>query len=441
MMKIRFLGAAQEVGRSCILVQCGKKKILLDCGIKLHKKEDEFPLIDRKLARKIDAVILSHGHLDHCGFLPFLSALGFHGVIYSTKPTRDIVQLLLADYMRVCKSENKKVFSDHDMINSLRNFRFLEMYKKTKIFRNIFLTLYPAGHLLGACGIRLQYDDKSLYYTGDMSGRESNLLDKADNEIEDVDYLITESTYGGKNDITPSLKNASRELAEIIKETAHRGGKILIPTFGVGRAQEVMVIVDNYLKSGFLPDIPCYLDGMIKKANKIYRHNVLDLKEEIPKRILVSREDPFESTRFRFPKTKDKSDVFKHGAALILSTSGMMSGGPVLHYFEKMAGNPENTLVLVGYQAQGTLGRELVEGAQFVRLPNEKEVEVRMKIKKVNLSAHSDRMQLVEFPAKMSNLKGIFLVHGDAEKMKDLAEEFRKKHHTHIPKLGEEFTL
>lgn len=440
-MKIKFLGAGQEVGRSCILVNCGKRKILLDCGIKLGGQREAYPNIDEKLAKKIDAVIITHAHLDHCGFLPHLYAMGYHNPIYATKPTRDLAHLLLADYMRIAKSEHKKIFTNDDLIRCLQDFKYLEYYKKHKIFKNTSVTFHPTGHILGSCGIRLQYRDTSLYYTGDLSGRDTNLLDKADSEIEDFNYLIIESTYGGKNDIIPSLKSSSRKLADLIKSSIKKGGTILIPAFGVGRSQEVMIIIDNYMSSGYLPSVPCFVDGMIKKANRIYRSNVLWLKEEIPKRILLARDDPFESKRFQSPRTKDRSDVLRNRTCLIVSTSGMLTGGPVLHYFERLAKDPKNTLILVGYQAEGTLGRELVNGNKYVFLPNGNEVDVRMKIKQLNFSSHADRNQLVEFVSKIPKPGKIFLVHGDREKMFDFAKELKKKYRVITPKNNEEFSL
>jgi len=441
-LRVKFLGGAQEVGRSCVLVECKKenKRILLDCGIKLGK-EDEYPLLDKKLVRTIDAVIITHAHLDHCGFLPHLTAMGFRGKIYSTKPTRDLCQLLLADYSRICSYERKRAFTQEDVIRTLRAFSFLEYWKKAKIFPGVSVTLYRAGHILGAAGVRLEAGGKSLYYTGDFSLRDSNLLDRADTDIEDFDYLIMESTYGAKNDVIPSLKTESKKLADVINETAKKGGKTIIPAFGVGRSQELMLIIDNYMRSGAIHHIPCFVDGMIKKASRIYRHNVLFLKEEIPKRILLAQDDPFASETFRQPTTKDRSDVFREEAALVISTSGMMTGGPILRYFERLCGDWKNTIILVGYQAEETPGRQLVEGEKTVQLPDGRTVRNNMRVEKLNFSAHADRAQLMEFVKSAPKAKRIFVVHGEARKSFDFAEELRKRHDVTVPKIGDEFQL
>lgn len=440
-MQVRFLGACQEVGKSCFLVEAGEHKILLDAGVKFGEKRDEYPTLPCS-AREIDAVVITHAHLDHSGFLPVLFARGFRGKVYATKPTRDLCQLLLADYLKISKAQHKAVFSNHDLVTCLKHFELMEFWRKKKIFEHVSLSLYRSGHILGAAMARLEHAGKSLLYTGDLSLRDSSLIRGADTELEDSDYLIMEATYGSKKDVLPSLKNASKQLAETIHETNRRGGKTLIPTFGVGRGAEVMVLVDNYIRSGYLKNTPAWLDGMIIKANRIYRQNVLWLKEEIPRRILLAEEDPFKTQNFQVPHSKTRSEVFSEQNGVILATSGMLKGGPSVYYFSKLAEDARNTVLFSGYQAKGTLGRRIEDGDKYVTLPNGRPLDVKLRVASVQLSAHADYRQLMEFLDKIKKPQKIFLVHSDVEKIFEFAEEARRKHyHAVVPELGQQVIL
>lgn len=433
-MNIEFLGGCREVGRSCFLVESSGRSVLLDAGVKIGMRQDDFPLLDKNTAQRLDAVILTHAHLDHSAYIPFLYNMGYNGPVYTTKPTRDLVQLLLADYYRISRSVGKACFHQKDLIRMLKNTRFVELREKTKILSGFYLTAYSSGHILGSFAARLETPEKSILYTGDLGFRDTNLLYKADTDIEPFDILMIESTYGAEGDRVPSLKESSRKLAEIIKGTH---GKVLIPSFGVGRAQEVMFSIENYVKSGYIPEMPMYLDGMLKKANRIYRHNVLSLREEIPRRILLAEDDPFKSKYFTTPKSKSREDVLKQDRAVIIATSGMLNGGPSLFYFEKLAGNPKNSIVLVGHQAQGTLGRLVQDGEKHVVLPNGRAVDVRANIQTVHMSAHSDRQQLLEYLAAIPKPKKVLIVHGEESKSEDFAAYLRKrKLDAEVPKNG-----
>lgn len=439
-MKIHFLGACLEVGRSCIVAECGKHNIMMDCGIKLEKAGDEYPLITPEIVKSLSAVVITHAHIDHSGFLPVLFKMGYKGPIFATKPTRDLTQLLLADSLKIGETEGKAIFSEKDLLNCLKHFEYMEYKQKKKIAPDIFITLFNTGHVVGSSGVMVQHGKETLYYTGDLCVRSSNVLNGADTNIGKIDYLIIESTYGSKKDVNPALKVSSKRLADIIKQTINRGGKVLIPTFGVGRGAEIMMTIDNYMKSGYLPKVPAYLGGMITKANKIYRQNVLWLKEEIPKRILLADDDPFKSPNFSEPKRKDKKDVFEQKSAIIVATSGMLTGGPSVQYFEKLAPDHRNTVVLVGYQAEGTLGRELYEHNPVVTMRNGREVKVNCKIENISFSAHADHPQLVEFITKIEP-RHIFIVHGEHEKIDEFKKELSGKFSAHNPRLGETFDV
>lgn len=444
-MNLEFLGACKEVGKSAVLVEAKGGNILLDCGIKLgaESDEDRFPYIPKKMLDKIDSVVITHAHLDHSGYLPHLYSRGWRGDIYATKPTRDLMQLLLSDYLKIAKIERDPEFTQKDINNIMRDVKYLDFREKEELKNDLGITLHNAGHILGSSTVRVEDGDKSILYTGDISYRDSNILDEADTDIKPFDALIMESTYGGENDQLPSLKTSSKKLAKEIKETVERGGKAIIPSFGVGRGQELMITIDNYMKSGFIPETPSYIDGMIKKANSIHRQNVIYAKDEIQKRILMAQEDPFDSDYFNPPTTKDRSDVVDSDKpGIILTTSGMVTGGPVIKYVKELAPNPDNKIILVGYQVEGTPGRDLQDGKKVITLPDGEDVRIRSKVKTLHFSAHADKKQLLDYVSDLPNPEKIFLMHGEEDKIRNLNRNLEEEdHETYISSIKNKYQV
>lgn len=422
-MDIEFCGGAGEVGRNSVLVD---NKILLDCGIKLGEKE-EYPNIeaDPKVA------VITHAHLDHAAYLPFLFNRGLRPRVYLTKPTRDLMQVLIGDYMRI---NEQRAFKQRDAINTLKACEMKEYHEKFKDILDF--EFFHAGHILGSAMIKTG----DLLYTGDINCRETKVLEPAERGIA-AKYLVMESTYGAYEDKIPAEKTAGKELCDKIKKTIDSHGWVIIPVFGVGRAQEIMMIIQDYAKSGYLPEAPMFIDGMISKVSRIYRHNALYMNETIKKRILASEEDPFKSDLFMIPKAKDKSDVLEHKGGIIITTSGMLSGGPVLKYLEKLGDDKNNSLILVGYQAEGTRGRKLLNGEHKL-MTREGEIDVNLRVEYINFSAHADHEQLVGFAKSVRGLKKVFLMHGEPKKTEELAQHLQKfGMNVEIPKNGEYFTL
>ncbi len=451
-MKLNFLGACREVGRSAIYVETSEKNVMLDCGINLggEERSERYPYIPDEIMEKLDAVIISHAHLDHSGYLPHLYARGWRGDVYTTKPTRDLMQLLLADYLNIAKENDRAEFTMQDLNNLMRDTKQAEFDEDIKLSKNTKMTMHKAGHILGAATVRLEdeKEEKSILYTGDFSYRPTNILEEADTDIEPFDAFITESTYAGEKDNLPGLKKKSQKLAREAKKTIQKGGKVIIPSFGVGRAQELMITLDNYMQSGFLPNTRGYIDGMIKKANSIHRQNVLHMKEEIPKRILMAQENPFDPEHFEPPRTKDRSDVTdKEEPAIILTTSGMLTGGPVIKYLKELGSDPKNKIMLVGYQVEGTPGRALQEGANKIKLPNRNgeekiEIEINAKVKSVHFSAHSDKKEILEYVSNLPTPEKAFIVHGEENKAKNLNRELEKRNiESYVPKQDYEYEI
>jgi hypothetical protein len=416
-LEVSFLGAAKEVGRSAILLQ-GRKKILMDCGLKIADRKEEYPLLEEKQIKTIDHVVISHAHLDHSGYAPAMYSHGYKGKMWMTKPTRDLIQLLLSDYLRIEKATH--AYGDAELGRMLKNIDVLEYEQKKDE-----VTLYDSGHILGSALTLVEDSGRRVLYTADLNTRETRLLDGAKKGIA-ADTLIIESTYGAKADQHLSSKEIYASLAKEVKETLDQGGRVIIPTFAIGRGQEILFTLENYLKSRAIPETPIYLDGMVKKALRIYRHNAIYLKREVQRRILTSDDDPFKSDYYQYPERKDKSDVFEQPKAVIVTTSGMLNGGPVLHYIKHLAGDPKNKLILVGYQAEGTRGRALLEGAKETEIDGEN-VEVKMKVTQAKFSAHSDHKELLEFAKSIRGLKRIFVQHGEKAKCEEFASELENK--------------
>jgi len=427
-MRVTFYGGAGEVGRSCILLEESRRAMLLDCGIKLGEKV-EFPVISDEELKKINEVVVTHAHLDHSGYLPHVYSKGGKPRIYMTKPTRDLVGVLLADYLKIQKLRGKSVFAQKDITNAMKGTEMLE-YRETA-GRNFSFSLHNAGHIMGSSMVH--FPGKSLLYTGDISMRKTRVLDGCERNLK-AETLIMETTYGDRGDILPSAKEAGQRLTKIINETLDKGGHVLIPSFAVGRAQEVLLTLDDYMRSGALGESKIYVEGMIGKAMKIYRHNAIYANDDIKKRILMSEDDPFKSPRFHQPRTKDRSDVLKE-PSIIVSTSGMLSGGPAMFYFDKFSRDPKNAMIFVGYQAPGTLGRKIADGERKVKL-GEKEIDIKMRIEKVRISGHADYNELLQFVKSVKDLKRIFLIHGEKPEIKDALED---KYEVIMPRMLETY--
>ena len=225
-------------------------------------------------------------------------------------------------------------------------------------------------------------------------------------------------------------------MIRIINETLDKGGHVLIPSFAVGRAQEILLLLDDYMRSGALQKTKIFVDGMIGKVMRIYRHNAIYANEDIKKRILMSEDDPFKSKNFNIPKSKSRYDVLKE-PSIIVSTSGMLSGGPALLYLEKLGSDPKNTLIFVGYQAEGTRGRKILEGEKKVKI-GENEVKINMRIERVKISGHADYNELLQFVNSVKGLEKIFIVHGEKS---DLEETLSKKYEVITPRLLETYKI
>lgn len=436
-VRLTFLGGGRQVGRSCLLLQTPVSKILLDCGIDVASQNSEkFPYFDipEFNIEQMDAVILSHAHLDHSGILPYLFKMGYKGPVYMTTPTRDIAALLALDFIGVAyKKASAPLFSSTDIKEMVKHSICLDYNEVTDVTPDIRLTFYNAGHALGSAMIHLNIGNglHNLLYTADMKYGRTRLLDAAITSFPRMETMIIESTYGGKEDSIPPRQDAEMQLIEMIKKAIERKGKVLIPELGLGRAQETMLILEDAMKQNLLPQVPVYIDGMIWDINAIHTAYPDFLSNNV-RNLIFQDKNPFSSDIFkRVGSGQERKQVIEGSSCVVLATSGMLQGGASVEYFREFAGNKRNSIIFVCYQGVGSLGRLVQEGIKEVKMQvdgNEEDIKVNLEVSSIlGLTAHSGRNQLLAFVNHANpRPKKIIINHGEVSKCLDLASTIYK---------------
>lgn len=421
---IRFtaLGGFREVGRSCMLLETESTKTMMDIGIN-NSSDDPYPYIDALgyPLSEIDAVVISHAHSDHATLLPFLFKMGYDGPVYCTEPTRDLMTLLQFDFLDVSVSQEKNApYSEADIKNALLHTITRDYREVTDIAPDMRMTFHNASHILGSASVHVNIGEgaHNLVYSADIKFGATRLFDNIDIKYPRMETLIVESTYGSKDAVQMPRAEAEQKLLDIILETTQFGGNVLIPVFGVGRGQEICMVIEDAYKRGILTDKnSIYVDGMVREASAIHTAYPEYLRQSIEKRILTN-DSPFDSPLFKVAKKEDRDKICAGSGAVIISTSGMMNGGPVIDYFHKMAENPANTLAFVGYLAEGTFGRKIQQGLKSIPISDNgktKKLEVKMRIETLDgFSGHADFNQLSAYVAALKpKPKKILVNHGD----------------------------
>lgn len=437
-VRVTFLGGSREVGRSCYLLQTPESRILIDCGVNVSNLASTPYLYVPEVQPldAIDAVVITHAHLDHCGLVPLLYKYGYKGPIYLTPPTRDLMVLLQLDFIEVAEREGSVVPYDSSLIrDALKHTITLDYGVVTDISPNVRLTFYNAGHILGSAIAHFHIGEGhyNIAFTGDFKFERTRLFDRAATNFPRLEALIMEATYGGADDVQPSRKEAEERLVEVINRTIDRGGKVLIPTFAVGRSQEVMIVLEEAMREGKLRETYVYLDGMIYEATAIHTAYPEYLNSHLRDLIFYQGINPFISENFvRVDSSSKREEVISDSSpCVVIATSGMLNGGPVMEYFRHLAGDERNTIVFVGYQAEGTLGRKIQKGWKEVPFPvngRREVVEVKMEVETVDgFSGHSDRKQLMNYIRYLNSKPDkIVTIHGDDSKCIDLASSLYK---------------
>jgi len=447
-LKVTLHGAAQEVTGSCYLLETAHARVLIDCGMfqgsdRLERKNKLPPEI---LNKPLDAVLLTHGHLDHCGRLPLLIRAGYTGPIYATEGTSEIAELVLRDAARIAEDdarrENEKrkrnrlklikpLLRDHDVTGVVALFETVEYDKNLDVAEGISAQYVEAGHIHGSSCIQLKVHDRTsksriVIFSGDI-GHWNDPIVKDPARIEKADLVFMESTYGDRT--RPSLDQTLSEFESILNSTIQRNGKIFIPTFAVGRAQEILYHLASLMRTQKVPQVPVYLDSpMAIDATNLYSRHRKDLDERFEKMTLNEQLERDLAT-FTTCETAEESKALNSldGPCIILAGAGMCDAGRILHHLQHGLNDAGNTLIVVGYQARGSLGRELIEGAKQVKILGET-IHVRATVANLEgFSAHADQADLLKWLQPMVASKpAIVLTHGESHSIDQLAYEIKR---------------
>ena len=441
------LGGVRQVGRSCFVVMTQESKVMLDCGINPGEGLglDAFPRIDwfPFTLHDLDAVVLSHAHIDHQGFLPALFRYGYRGPVYCTEPTLPLMTLLQMDSVKIAKANGSYLpYESRDVYEVIKHCVTLPYGKPTDISPDITITLNNAGHIMGSATVHLNISGAhNILYSGDYKYARTQLLDTALSVYPRVETLITESTYGNTSDIMPDQSSVYDNFTKSINHTLQQGGKVLIPVPAVGRAQEMMLVLDKEMRERNLVECPIYIEGMISEASAIHMSYAHYLGFNVRKSV-SSGVNPFQSEYFTLVNGPGKRDEIleDRNPSIIMATSGMLEGGPSVEYFKSIAPVRGNKIIFVSYQINGTLGRRVMDGimneiGMMDKNGKVKVVPVRCDTQRIDgFSGHSDYSQIMNFVYRVKP-KRVIVNHGEKSKSENIASSIHNKYHlrTSVP--------
>nr|WP_276256901.1 beta-CASP ribonuclease aCPSF1 [Halovivax sp. TS33] len=452
-VRVTTLGCCREVGRASFIVHTPNTKILVDCGDK-PGAEGEVPYLHVPEAaplNSIDAVVLTHAHLDHSALLPLLFKYGYDGPIYTTEPTRDLMGLLTLDYLSVASKEGRTPpYSSEQVRKAIKRTIPIEYGDVTDIAPDVKLTMHNAGHILGSAVSHFHIGNGfyNLVFSGDIHYEPTRLFNGAVNDFPRAEAMVMESTYGRRNDYQTDTDESEARVHDIIRETHDQGGTTVIPAFAVGRSQELMLVLEEAMREGEIPTMPIYLDGMIREATAIHTAYPEYLRDGLRQRILHEDENPFLADQFQQVDggQEMREEIASGDPCVILSTSGMVTGGPIMSWLELLGPDTDNTLLFVGYQAEGTLGRRIESGRTEVSLNgrgNADRLTLACRIESVSgFSGHADRAGLEQFVEEMNpRPETILCVHGDDQATDQLSSALYQNYNvrTYQPKNLETF--
>ena len=456
---IRFLGAVGTVTGSRFILESSNSRIMVDCGLYQGLKElrlknwEKFPLDPKS----IEAIILSHAHLDHCGYLPKLVREGFDGPIFCTANTAKLAGIVLRDSAKLqvedAKYAKRKGFSKHkepaalydleEAEAAISKFQTVPFLKKTEVLPDIKVTFYRSGHILGSSFLDIELEDKRVIFTGDIGrGGHKVLTDPDSIPAGPISALVTESTYGNRTHPT-----SDDSLANAINRTIKRHGSILIPAFAVDRTEIMLMTLKRLIKSGLIPKLPIYVDSpMALSALRYYREAINNKSLEIREELFDLEEDPFDpGSLYEATTIEDSKELNKPKTpCIIISASGMATGGRVVHHLENMLPDPNNSVLLVGYQSVGTRGNSLLSGAKTLKMYG-KFVPVNAEIVQIEeFSVHADSNELLKwFKSANSTPHDVYAVHGESDSAQTFANLIRDKlgWNAIVPKLDQVYEL
>jgi len=461
-ISLKFLGGVRTVTGSCHLVKCDRSEVLLDAGL-FQGHRDEFYQINTTFEynpHKLNALLLSHAHIDHCGNIPSVIKKGLRCKIYTTHATKDLSKLMLEDSGKIQEEDihylnkinrrlgaplRKPLYTKKEASKATRKFHPLSYGHRFCVAKNIFATLVDAGHILGSSIIVLDIKDGEktvrLGYAVDLGRKGLPLLN--DPVIpKGLDYLILESTYGGK--LHAPIQDAEAKLKDVINRTIERKGKVIIPSFTLERTQEVIYFLNSLIKNKLIPAVPIYVDSpLATNITDVFTFHVDYLNRESSEAIKQGN-SPFEFLNLRYVRDQRESKSLNSDKRpmIIIAGSGMCESGRVLHHLKNNIEESRNTILVVGYMAKDTLGRRIVERVRYVRIFGV-EYELNAEVAVINaFSGHADKNELLDFVTRAMPLKRIFLVHGDLEQSQALFETLHGMGlNVYLPAKSEEILL
>lgn len=459
---IKFLGGVRTVTGSSHLVSTSKAQVLIDAGL-FHGHRDAFYRINTSFSynpRKINALVLSHAHIDHCGNIPSLIKQGLRCRIYTTSATRDLARLMLEDSGKIQEEDvryvnkinkrlgqplRKPLYTRKEALKAMSKFRAISYAQRFCVAADVFVTFYDAGHILGSSIIVLDINDGSktvrLGYAVDLGRKHLPLLN--DPVVPSgLDYLVLESTYGDR--LHAPIEEAKTKLRDAITRTVERGGKILIPAFTLERTQEVIYFLNELLKEKTIPSMPVYVDSPLALGiTDLFKYHFSYLNEQT-RQDMCQGHNPFEFLNLRFIRDQNESKALNNDKRpmIIIAGSGMCESGRILHHLKNNIEDSRNTILVVGYMAADTLGKKIVEKARFVHIFGV-EYELNAEVIVINaFSGHADKNGLVDFVTRCLPLKRIFLVHADFDQSQALSGILTQQgQNAYIPDKNEEILL
>lgn len=444
-MKLHFLGANRQVTGSRYLLEAGGQQVLIDCGMFQEREfQDRNWDLHTTPARQIDALLLTHAHIDHCGLIPKLVREGYRGPIYCTRPTAPLADVLLRDSAdiqsedvaykkkrhmrenRVGPHPYQALYNQDDVVKSMRLFQRVNYRQPIKITDFISVVFHDAGHILGSAMLEVLVTDRGspqrILFSGDI-GQWNKPIIQDPTLFDAADYVVMESTYGDRNHKTGD--DIDSQLATIIDDTVSRGGNIVIPTFAVERAQELMWYISRLIRSKRIPDVPVYLDSPMSVEVMEIFHQFHDYFDVETWRLIQNHQSPLLFPGLRFARTVEESKAINRlkDPCIVMATSGMCTGGRIKHHLRANIGLPESTILFVGYQSQGTLGRQIVDGQKNVRIHG-RMFPVKAQIAQIDgFSAHADRTGLLKWLGHLKQPpRQVFLTHGEQRAALSLAQ-------------------
>ncbi len=463
-MKLQFVGATHGVTGSAHLLKTNGKNILVDYGMRQGREEHisyDLPI----LASEVDYLLLTHSHIDHSGYIPFLVKNGFNGKIFATGATTDLARIMLEDSAHIQEQEaewaNRKakrsgkkeveaLYTIEDAKKALTLFHKVEYLEEVQIEENIFAVFYDVGHLLGSAAIQVisieNNEERTIVFSGDVGNIDQPLI-KDPQYIRKADYIVCESTYGDRNH--REVKDYRVDLAKVIKETFDKGGNVIIPAFAVGRTQELLYFLRDIITKGLVEnhDVPVYLDSPLAiEAVEVFDDNIWGYFDDEAMAVVKAGIDPINFPGLKLTVKSDESKLinFDKKPKVIISASGMCDAGRIRHHLKHNLWREESTVVFVGYQAEGSLGRMLLDGVNEVKLFGEI-IDVKANIIKLDgISGHADQKGLIKWLSEFKEKpKMVFTVHGDPSVLPIFEEKIREELnlHTYSPYYLDEFDL